>query len=407
MPRVKSLKSPFLRDKIINLGGFCKRLIRLTPEERTRLEGMIHCGKGEINSVLKARILLKTDVSENGPGWSDERIAEALETSLSTVLRTRRQFVEEGLNAALSRKKSSWSPRRIFDGESEAKLIALACSEPPKGYAQWTMKMLEKRVVELGIVEKASDTTIHRVLKRNEVKPHKKKYWVIHPKRDKAFATAMDNVLKIYTLPPDPARPLVCLDETSKQLIQDTREPLPYRPGRVKRIDYEYKRNGVVNLFMLFAPLLGWRKVPIRKRRTAIDYAYVLRDLVDVYFPFAEMIMLVQDNLNTHVEASLYKAFPPEEAARIAARIEMNFTPIHGSWLNMAECEISVLSRQCLARRIPDQETLTAEVEAWEANRNGVGSKCNWQFTTQDARTKLKHLYPEVEENSALAAQSA
>ena len=141
--------------------------IRLTPEERTRLEGMIHCGKGAINSALKARILLKADVSENGPGWSDERIAEALETSLSTVFRTRRQFVKEGLDAALSRKKSSWSPPRIFDGEAEARLIALACSKPPQGYTRWTMQMLEKRVVELGIVEKDSDTTIFRVLKKN------------------------------------------------------------------------------------------------------------------------------------------------------------------------------------------------------------------------------------------------
>ena len=381
--------------------------IRLTPEERTRLEGMIHCGKGAINSALKARILLKADVSENGPGWSDERIAEALETSLSTVFRTRRQFVEEGLDAALSRKKSSWSPPRIFDGEAEARLIALTCSKPPQGYTCWTMQMLEKRVVELGIVEKASDTTIFRVLKKKEVKPHKKKCWVIPPKMDKAFVIAMENILKIYTLLHDPARPPVCLDETSKQLTSDKRKPLPHRPGREARFDYEYKREGVVNLFMLFAPLIGWRKVPIRKRRTAIDYAYVLRDLVDVYFPYAEKILLVNDNLNTHKISSLYKAFPREEADRIAERIEMHYTPIHGSWLNMAECELSVLSRQCLARRIPNQTELTAEVEAWETNRNGVGSGCNWQFTTQGARKKLKQLYPEVEESSALAVQRA
>ena len=173
--------------------------IRLTPEERTRLEGMIHCGKGPINSALKARILLKADVSENGPGWSDERIADALETSLSTVFRTRRQFVEEGLDAALSRKKSSWSPPWIFDEEAEAKLIALACSEPPQGYTHWTMQMLEKRVVELGIVEKTSDTTILRVLRRNEVKPQKK-YWVIPPKAVSDFVAAMEETLKIYTV---------------------------------------------------------------------------------------------------------------------------------------------------------------------------------------------------------------
>ena len=165
------MKQVLVMEKI---GRPIKFVIRLTPEERTWLEGMIHCGIGALNSALKARILLKTDVSENGPGWSDERIAEALETSLSTVLRTRRQFVEEGLDAALSRKKSSWSPPRTFDGEAEAKLIALTCSEPPKGHTHWTLRLLEKRVVELGIVEAASDTTIYRVLKKNEVKPHRK-----------------------------------------------------------------------------------------------------------------------------------------------------------------------------------------------------------------------------------------
>ena len=199
--------------------------IRLTPEERTRLEGMIHCGKGPINSALKARILLKADVSENGPGWSDERIADALETSLSTVFRTRRQFVEEGLDAALSRKKSSWSPPWIFDEEAEAKLIALACSEPPQGYTHWTMQMLEKRVVELGIVEKTSDTTIFRALRRNEVKPQKK-YWVIPPKAVSDFVAAMEETLKIYTRSHDPARPLVCLDEASRQLTRETHKPL-------------------------------------------------------------------------------------------------------------------------------------------------------------------------------------
>ena len=157
------------------IGRPIKFVIRLTPEERTRLDGMIHCGKGSVNSALKARILLKTDVSQSGPGWSDERIAEALETSLSTVLRTRRLLVDEGLDTALSRKKSSWSPPRTFDGEAEAKLIALACTKPPQGYAHWTLRLLEQRVVELGIVEAASDTTIYRVLKENELKPHKNK----------------------------------------------------------------------------------------------------------------------------------------------------------------------------------------------------------------------------------------
>ena len=309
------------------IGRPIKFVIRLTPEERTRLDGMIHCSKGSVNSALKARILLKADVSENGPGWSDERIAEALETSLSTVLRTRRQFVEEGLDAALSRKKSSWSPPRTFDGEAEAKLIALACTKPPQGYTHRTLQLLEKRVVELGIVEAASYTTIYRVLKENELKPHKNKYWVIPPEKDADFVAAMEDTLEVYTRPRDPARPVICLDETSKQLTRETRTPLPRGPGRVERIDYEYECAGVANLLMLFVPLEGKRHVSVRNRRTAKDYAHVVRELVDVHFPLAEKIILVNDNLNTHKIASLYKAFPPAEALRIAERIEMHFTP--------------------------------------------------------------------------------
>ena len=182
----------------------------------------------------------------------------------------------------------------------------------------------------------------------------------------------------VYTLPPDPARPVVCVDETSKQLTRETRTPLPHGPGREARFDYEYERAGVASLFMLFAPLLGWRHVSVRDRRTAKDFAHVLRDLADVYFPNAAKILLVLDNLNTHKVASLYEAFLPAEARRIAERFEWHFTPKHGSWLNIAECELSVLSRQCLARRIPDKTTLADEIKAWETARNGVGAKCNW-----------------------------
>ena len=293
------------------IGRPIKFVIRLTPEERARLDGMIHCGKGSLNSALKARILLKADVSQSGPGWSDERIAEALETSLSTVLRTRRLLVDEGLDAALSRKKSSWSPPRTFDGEAEAKLIALACTKPPQGYAHWTLRLLEQRVVELGIVEAASYTTIYRVLKENELKPHKNKYWVIPPEKDADFVAAMEDTLEVYTRPRDPARPVICLDETSRQLTREKRTPLPRGPGREERIDYEYERAGVANVFMLFVPLEGKRHVCVRKRRTAKDYAEVVRELVDVHFPLAEKIILVNDNLNTHKIGDLYLKVPP------------------------------------------------------------------------------------------------
>jgi len=204
----------------------------------------------------------------------------------------------------------------------------------------------------------------------------------------------MEDVLEVYQRPHDPEQPLVCVDETSKQLIAETRVPITAKPGRVVRYDYEYRRNGTANLFMMFAPLEGWRHVKVTDRHTALDYAQVLKELSDTHFPDATKIVLIQDNLNTHKPASLYEAFPPEEARRLVERFEWHYTPKHGSWLDMAESELAVLSSQCLDRRIPDQQTLKDEVMAWETERNGKHAKADWQFTTADARVKLKRLYP-------------
>jgi len=220
--------------------------------------------------------------------------------------------------------------------------------------------------------------------------------WCIPPEADAAFVCQMEEVLDVYHRPHDPKRPLVCLDEGTKQLVSETRQPLPTQPGQPAKVDFEYARHGTANLFVLFAPLEGWRHVRITEQRTRCDWAHCIRDLVDVQFPEAETIVLVMDNLNTHHPASLYEAFPPAEAHRIAARLEIHYTPKHGSWLNMAEIELSVLARQCLDRRIPDQATLSHEVTAWQARRNVQASSVDWQFTTQDARIKLKHLYPSV-----------
>jgi DDE superfamily endonuclease len=207
----------------------------------------------------------------------------------------------------------------------------------------------------------------------------------------------MEEVLDVYTQPHDPEKPLVCLDEGTKQLVSETRTPLPMRPGQPLRVDYEYERNGTANMFMLFAPLEGFRHVEVTDRRTAIDYAKILKDLSDIHFPHAKTIVLVQDNLNTHAKASLYEAFPPAEAKRLAERFEWNYTPKHGSWLNMAESELGVLASQCLERRIPDKETLTKEIAAWQDRRNKNHTKAKWRFTTADARITLKHLYPQFE----------
>jgi uncharacterized small protein (DUF1192 family) len=204
----------------------------------------------------------------------------------------------------------------------------------------------------------------------------------------------MEDVLEVYQRPYDRQRPLVCLDESSKQLVAETRVPIAAKPGQPGRHDYEYRRNGTANLFMMFAPLEGWRHVKVTDRHTAVDYARVLKELSDTHFPGSAKIVLVQDNLNTHKPASLYEAFPPAEARRLVERFEWHYTPKHGSWLDMAESELSVLSSQCLDRRIPDQRVLKDEVEAWEADRNRKHAKANWQFTTADARVKLSRLYP-------------
>ena len=217
---------------------------------------------------------------------------------------------------------------------------------------------------------------------------------MIPPDANAAFVAAMEDILEVYQRPYDQQRPLVCLDESSKQLIAETRVPIAAKPGQPGRHDYEYRRNGTANLFMMFAPLEGWRHVKVTDRHTAVDYAQVLKELSDTHFPGSAKIVLVQDNLNTHKPASLYEAFPPAEARRLVERFEWHYTPKHGSWLDMAESELSVLSSQCLDRRIPDQRVLKDEVEAWEAERNRKHAKANWQFTTADARVKLRRLYP-------------
>ena len=208
----------------------------------------------------------------------------------------------------------------------------------------------------------------------------------------------MEDVLAVYTRPYDPKRPLICMDEVSKQLLREVRPPLPARPGQPARVDYEYERGGVVNLFLFSEPLQGQRWVDVTEHRTKADWAYQIKQLIDVRYPDAEGIALVMDNLNTHTPAALYEVFPPAEAKRLADKLEIHYTPKHGSWLNIAEIELSVLSRQCLDRRVPDFATLQAEVAAWQDRRNAAGGAVDWRCTTEDARIKLKRLYPSLHE---------
>ena len=207
----------------------------------------------------------------------------------------------------------------------------------------------------------------------------------------------MEDVLDVYTRPYHPRRPQVCLDETSRQLLGEVTPSLPAAPGRPARRDYEYTREGVCNLFLVTEPLRGWRHVVVSDRRTRLDFAQAVKELVDVHYPDAEAIVLVLDNLNTHTPASLYEAFPPGEAKRLADKLEIHYTPKHGSWLNMAEIELGVLAAQCLDRRLPDRAALEREVAGWEAARNAATRTIRWRFTTPDARIKLRHLYPSLD----------
>jgi DDE superfamily endonuclease len=221
--------------------------------------------------------------------------------------------------------------------------------------------------------------------------------WCIPPKQSAEFVYHMEDVLEVYKRPYDPARPVVCLDETFKQLIGETRQPLPPQPGSVERFDHVYTRNGVASLFVAFEPLRGWRTLAVTDRRRRIEWAEFVRSLVDGEYRDATKIVLVMDQLNTHTAASLYEVFPPAEAKRIADRLEIHHTPKHGSWLNMAEIELSALARQCLARRIARQEALQEKITRWVVERNERCCKVDWQFTTADARIKLRKLYPSID----------
>ena len=224
-----------------------------------------------------------------------------------------------------------------------------------------------------------------------------KAYWCIPPEQNAAFVAAMEDVLEVYARPYDPERPVVCMDEKPYQKLNNVRDPFPGRPGSIEKVDSEYKREGTCSIFIYTEPLAGWRHTEALERRTKIDWARMIKWVLDGQYPDAEKVVLVQDNLNTHTISSLYEAFPPEEAFRLAQRLELHFTPKHGSWLNIAECELSALAAQCLGdRRIPDIDTLNAELTAWRVRRNEAQKGVDWQFTTADARIKLKRLYPAI-----------
>lgn len=255
------------------------------------------------------------------------------------------------------------------------------------------MRLLADEMVRLTAHDSLSDETIRRRLAEMPLKPWQEKMWCI-PEINGEYVARMEDVLELYAEPPDPRRPVVCFDETPRQLIGEERVPIRAEPGKSRRVDYEYVRNGTANVFMFIDVNRPWRRAKVTDQRTYVDFAECMRDLVDVHYPEAECIRVVLDNLSVHSAGALYQAFAPDEARRILNRLEFHFTPKHASWLNMVEIEIGVMVQQCLDRRIPDKETLVAEVGTWERRRNAEGAKIKWLFTVDRARQKLGRAYP-------------
>jgi len=361
--------------------------VTLSSEERQRLQAFVSGGKGAVRKVKRAQILLAADAKS-----SDERIALHVRVGTSTVYRTKRRFVEEGLVNALSEAPRPGQPRKL-SASDEALLVAVACSSPPSGQARWTLDLLAGEMVRLTRHEILSRDTVGRRLSEMELKPWQQKMWCI-PKVDAEYVARMEDVLDLYAEAPDPSRPVVCFDETPRQLIGEARVPIRAQPGKLARVDYEYVRNGTANVFMFVDVNRPWRHAKVTDQRTCIDFAHCMRDLVDEHYPDAERIRVVMDNLSAHSAAALYQAFEPAEARRILGKLEFHFTPKHASWLNMVEIEIGVMVRQCLDRRIPDKATLIAEIAAWEIRRNAAKATINWMFTVDRAREKLNRLYP-------------
>lgn len=361
--------------------------VTLTSDEREQLQKLVKGGKAAVRKIKRAQILLAADAKS-----TDEAIAVNVGVGTSTVYRTKQRFVEEGLEQALSEAPRPGAPRKLDAGE-ESLLIAVACSKPPAGRAKWTMRLLADEIVRLTAHDSLSDETIRRRLAEMPLKPWQEKMWCI-PDINGEYVARMEDVLELYAEPPDPRRPVVCFDETPRQLIGEERVPIPAEPGKPRRLDYEYVRNGTANVFMFIDANRPWRCAKVTDQRTCIDFAECMRDLVDVHYPDAERIRVVLDNLSAHSSGALYQAFAPDEARRILKRLEFHFTPKHASWLNMVEIEIGVMVRQSLGRRIPDKETLIAEVARWERRRNAEGAKINWLFTVERARQKLGRAYP-------------
>jgi len=386
-----------------------KFAVILTDEETKTLLNITH--KGNSSSALEimhANILLSTN--DNNPGKkTDREVAEQFQISKATVNTIRRTYANEGLESAIHRKTRITGPMLSkITGDFEAQVIAAALSPPPDGRARWTLRLLAEHCIENKYIVTISHAAIGEMLNTNQVKPHIGAYWCIPSEHDAGFVANMEDILTIYEKPYDPLIPVICLDEKPVQFLAETRaridaKPLRIdpdtniiKPGEVEKIDAEYVRCGHGSIFIFTEPLGGWRHAVARDTRKKEDFAFLMKELYDKRLRYTEKVIIVADNLNTHNKASFYKAFAPSVALELAQKFEFHYTPVHGSWLNIAECELSVIAKECLGnRRIDSVEHLNDELRMWELSRNSRQKGVNWHFRIADARNKLKRLYPE------------
>jgi len=364
--------------------------VLLTAAERDYLEAFTSQGRQRVRALKRAQVLLLAD----GGGRREEEIVEALGVSSSTVYRVKRDFVEFGLEAALREGVRPGRPRKTGAHE-DALLVSIACSTPPAGRCRWTLSLLADRWVALTDMKEVSLECIRQRLKANQLKPWQLKMWCVG-EMDAAYIAQLEHILDLYAEPPCPERPLVNVDEAGKQLVGDVNAGTPMSPGQVSKLDYEYERKGVANIYLCFDRHRGWRHAKVTETKKAADFAELMRELVDVHYPDAERIRVVLDNLNTHQPASLYRAFPAPEARRLLCKLEFHYTPKHASWLNMVEIEIGNMNRQCLDRRIDSMDLLESELAAWETRRNEERATINWLFDVDKARTKLHRAYDKL-----------
>lgn len=381
----------------------------LTASEIETLKNITHKGSGEsARTIMHAHILLLTNEGIEEKQKNVREIAEIFDISPTTVNQVRKLYTENGIDGALSRKSRVTPPVAAkITGDFEAQMIAMSLSPAPKGRSNWTLRLLAEHCMEKKYIVSISHTAIGELLNTNEVKPHLSKYWCIPKENDSHFVAHMEDVLGIYQREYNPKNPVLCMDEKPIQLLDEiiarvSAKPLRTDPdtgiikrGELEKLDYQYERCGVASIFVFCEPLKGWRYVTALERRTKGDFAMMIKKISDTFYPDIEHMILISDNLNTHNISSFYDAFPPQIAYQLAHKFEFHHTPLHGSWLNIAECELSSLAIQALKnQRVNSVGLLNEILHDWQTDRNLRQKGVNWQFTADDARIKLKRLYP-------------